>query len=140
MKLLLAMNLPYLAYNGTSRSNRALCEALAAKQHSVCVVAPALPTPSPITLEECCQSLRAEGLEVQRSAEALVFHLNGVEVHAVSNPSRMRFHLVDRIHSLDSDWVLMSSEDPSQSLLEAALKARPGRVVYLAHTPQMLPF
>lgn len=140
MKLLLAMNLPYLAYNGTSRSNRALCEALAAKHHSVCVVAPALPTPSPMTLEEHRQGLQAEGIEVQSQAEALVFQLNGVEVHAVSNPSRIRFHLVEQIHSLDPDWVLMSSEDPSQSLLEAALKVRPRRVVYLAHTPQMLPF
>jgi glycosyltransferase involved in cell wall biosynthesis len=140
MNLLLAMNLPYLAYNGTSRSNRALGEALAAKQHSICVVAPALPTPSSITLEEYIHGLRAQGLEVQQQAEAVVFQLNGVEVHAVSNPNRIRAHWIDQIHRLNPDWVLMSSEDPSQSLLEAALKARPGRVVYLAHTPQMLPF
>jgi amino acid adenylation domain-containing protein len=140
MKLLLTMNLPYQAYNGTSRSNRALCEALAARRHQVSVVVPALPTPSSLTLEDFVRDLRALGLTVQPQPGALVFQWNGVEVHAVSDPTQMRAYLVTQIQRLNPDSLLVSSEDPSQSLLEAALRAQPGRVVYLAHTPQMLPF
>src|SRR5689334_21805158 len=38
------------------------------------------------------------------------------------------------------DWVLVSSEDLAQVLLREAVAAAPGRVVYLAHTPQFYPF
>src|SRR5439155_17696273 len=38
------------------------------------------------------------------------------------------------------DWVLISSEDLGHSLLREAFRSSPGRVVYLAHTPQFFPF
>jgi glycosyltransferase involved in cell wall biosynthesis len=38
------------------------------------------------------------------------------------------------------DWVLVSSEDLGQGLLREASASAPGRVVYLAHTPQFFPF
>ena len=38
------------------------------------------------------------------------------------------------------DWVLVSSEDLGHALLREAHHSAPGRVVYLAHTPQFYPF
>jgi hypothetical protein len=38
------------------------------------------------------------------------------------------------------DWVLVSSEDLGHTLLAEAHRSAPGRVVYLAHTPQFYPF
>ena len=66
--------------------------------------------------------------------------MNGVNVHAVVEPSRLYGYLAEQIREFKPDWTLVSSEDRSQSLLETALKAQPSRVIYLAHTPQMFPF
>ena len=74
------------------------------------------------------------------NGESEVFNLNGVEVHAVVEPSRLCGYLAGQIRKLQPDWTLVSSEDRSQALLESALKADPARVIYLAHTPQMFPF
>ena len=38
------------------------------------------------------------------------------------------------------DWVLVSSEDLGHALLRETHHSAPGRVVYLAHTPQFYPF
>ncbi|MCF6473390.1 glycosyltransferase family 4 protein [Nonomuraea sp. MG754425] len=38
------------------------------------------------------------------------------------------------------DWVLVPSDDPGQLMLGAALAFAPGRVVYVTHTIQQLPF
>jgi len=46
----------------------------------------------------------------------------------------------DEIASFQPDWVLISSEDPAQALLESALDVAPDRVVYFARTTLMLPF
>ena len=48
--------------------------------------------------------------------------------------------LGEEIRSFGPDWVLVSSEDVSQILLREAERAAPGRIVYLAHTPQFFPF
>ncbi|MGH7832597.1 MAG: glycosyltransferase family 4 protein, partial [Candidatus Binatia bacterium] len=141
MKILLTMNLPYTrAYGGANRSNRGLAEALAARRHSVSVVAPALAAGSSTTRQQLLGELGAEGIRVDSDREIDLFNSNGVEVRAVWDPSRLCPYLADRIREFTPDWVLVSSEDRSQSLLEAALKVAPSRVVYLAHTPQMFPF
>lgn len=135
------MNLPYTrTHGGTNRSNRSLCEELAARRHAVQVVVPALPTPSPITHRQFLQELRSEGIKVESGETVDVFRMNGVEVHAVRESSQLRAYLVKQLQQFKPDWVLVSSEDPSQNLLGASLKTCPGRVVYLAHTPQMFPF
>ena len=46
----------------------------------------------------------------------------------------------EQIRDFQPDWVLVSSEDLGQVLLREASDAAPGRVVYLAHTPQFFPF
>ena len=47
--------------------------------------------------------------------------------------------LRDQIREFQPDWVLVSSEDLGHVLLREAARAAPGRIVYLAHTPQFFP-
>jgi glycosyltransferase involved in cell wall biosynthesis len=141
MKILLTINLPYFpTHGGANKSNRHLMEAFARNGHSVRVVAPALATPPRMTRAEVLEELRARGVAVTHEDGADVYELDGVEVYAVAEAARMRARLIDQIRGFGPDWVLVSSEDPSQNLLDAALKTRPGRVVYLARTAPFLPF
>ncbi len=140
MKLLLTMNLPYTRVSGgTNRSNRYLAEHLA-ERHSVRVVVPALAVPSPINHEQFVAELVGEGIGVHSDGAVDIFTLNRVEVHCVEKAESLRAYLVEQIREFEPDWVLVSSEDPSQNLLDAALRSHPRRIVYLAHTPQMFPF
>src|SRR5688500_14656325 len=133
MKFLLTMNLPYTrAHGGANRSNRALSEALVKRGHQVRIVVPALATPSPITYDQFLEDLKVRGATILSQKEGQVaFKLNGVDVHAVKEPSRLRACLIEQLNLFTPDWTLVSSEDPSQSLLDAALKLYPQRVVYL---------
>ncbi|HEX7175266.1 MAG TPA: amino acid adenylation domain-containing protein [Pyrinomonadaceae bacterium] len=141
MKLALAMNVPYArVYGGANRSNRALAEALAARGHEVHVITPALAVPSTITREDFVAGLAAEGVAVRSEGSVDRFNLGGVEVHALAEQSQLRGYLTQALGRLEPDWVLVSSEDPSQNLLDAALQTCPSRVVYMALTPPMLPF
>jgi surfactin synthase thioesterase subunit/glycosyltransferase involved in cell wall biosynthesis len=54
----------------------------------------------------------------------------------MSRPGELR----SQIDQFAPDWVLVSSEDVSHILLREAGAAAPGRIVYLAHTPQFFPF
>ncbi|HVR96064.1 MAG TPA: amino acid adenylation domain-containing protein [Thermoanaerobaculia bacterium] len=135
------MNLPWFpAIGGANKCNRVLAEGLAALGHSVRVVVPALGVPSRLTLAEWRNLLAVQGFPVGQEEGVDVFSWNGVEVHAVAEPSRLRAVLAERLRELRPDWALVSSEDPSQNLLDAALKAQAAPVVYLAHTPAFLPF
>ncbi len=135
------MNLPYFpAYGGANKANRFLCEGLAAKGHSVMTVVPALGTPSRLTHAQLHDELSSLRVSVESEAGAEVFCVNGVEVHAVVEPSQLRAHLLGQIEKSKPDWVLVSSEDPSQNLLRAALTACPSRVIFLAHSMSFLPF
>ncbi|HKG81126.1 MAG TPA: amino acid adenylation domain-containing protein, partial [Pyrinomonadaceae bacterium] len=141
MKLLLTMNLPYTrVHGGANRSNRGLCAGLARSGHKVRVIVPALATPTTITLDHLRADLAADGVEVDSRSGVDVFTVDGVEVYSVTEPSRLRFTLVEQLRDYAPDWALVSSEDPSQSLLDAAHKNAPGRVIYLAHTPPLYPF
>ncbi len=141
MKLLLTMNLPYFpTHGGANKGNRILAEGFAERGHDVVAVAPALGVPSTITLDEFEQLLAGEGIRVERTADAYVFEMNGVTVHAVTDPGRMRAYLIERLKHGQPDWAIVSSEEPTQNLLNAAVESYAGRVVYLAHTPTFLPF
>ena len=141
MKFILTMNLPYTrSHGGANRSNRGLCEGLVQAGHIVRVVVPTLATPSPVTREQVLSELVSQGVDVQSHAEIDIFSLNGVEVHAVTDPMRLRAYFVEQIQEMRPDWALVSSEDPSQTLLSAALRECPSRVIYLAHTPPLYPF
>jgi amino acid adenylation domain-containing protein len=140
MRLLLCMSLPWVpAHGGANKCNRRLLEALSAR-HEAHAVVPALGVPPRSTLPELRSHLSSQGIEVEEGADVDVFRLGGVEVEAVTAPGRLRSRLVDRIRELQPDWILVSSEDPSQSLLQAALDEAPERVIYLVHTPAFVPF
>src|SRR5262249_46924104 len=134
MKILLTMNLPYLpAHGGANKANRSLCEALAQRGHEVSVVAPALGVPSPLSLAQWRELLNAKGLQIDHRSGVYVFQIDGVKVHATSTPSLLRQELLARIKQFEPDVVLISSEDPSQNLLNAAIEVCAERVIYLAH-------
>ncbi|MEW6732307.1 MAG: amino acid adenylation domain-containing protein [Acidobacteriota bacterium] len=141
MRILLTMNLPYYpTFGGANKGNRILAEGLAENGHQVQVVVPVLGVPSRLTHTEFIAQLTAEGIEVSSHDKIVYFHMNGVEVQAVADPSQLRTHLVAEIEKFKPDCVLVSSEDPSHNLLDAALKACPDRVIYLVHTVSFLPF
>ncbi|HEV2863877.1 MAG TPA: condensation domain-containing protein [Pyrinomonadaceae bacterium] len=141
MKILLTMNLPYFpAHGGANKANRCLCEALARRGHSVVAVTPATGVPPRHTAGQLRDLLAAEGVGVERGEGADVYRLNGVEVRAVAEASRLREHLLRALSEQRPDVVLVSSEDPSQNLLSAAVGVCPERVVYLAHSPSFFPF
>jgi len=69
----------------------------------------------------------------------LRFHAS-IAVFAVEEPGRRIQVLRQQIRDFQPDWVLVSSEDLGHGLLREAQHSAPGRVVYLAHTPQFFPF
>jgi hypothetical protein len=75
-----------------------------------------------------------EGLDRQTLVE------RGVELYEVAERARQAAVLRRQIREFQPDWVLVSSEDLGHALLREAHEAAPGRVVYLAHTPQFFPF
>jgi glycosyltransferase involved in cell wall biosynthesis len=69
----------------------------------------------------------------------LEYHAS-IAVEAVEEPARRVQLLRREIREFQPDWVLVSSEDLGHGLLREASASAPGRVVYLAHTPQFYPF
>jgi len=67
-------------------------------------------------------------------------HHESIQVLAADEPARRVQLLRQQIKEFEPDWVLVSSEDLAHGLLREAHHCAPGRVVYLAHTPQFFPF
>src|SRR3954453_14397848 len=67
-------------------------------------------------------------------------HHESIALLAADAPARRIQLLRQQIREFAPDWVLVSSEDLSHGLLREAHHCAPGRVVYLAHTPQFYPF
>jgi hypothetical protein len=65
---------------------------------------------------------------------------DSISIRSVHNLPRRSGILAEEIARLEPNWVLISSEDVSHTLLREAAHAAPGRIVFLAHTPQFLPF
>jgi surfactin synthase thioesterase subunit/glycosyltransferase involved in cell wall biosynthesis len=61
-------------------------------------------------------------------------------IFPVADPAARVAHVRREILEWRPDWLLVSSEDLSHVLLREAHHSAPGRVVYLAHTPQFFPF
>lgn len=118
MRLLLASNASYdPPKGGSTRSNLAWLRPMAARGHEVRVVCP------------------TDGSAADR--ETVV---DGISIRGVKDLSFHHRVLAAEIRRLRPDWVLVSSEDLSHVLLREAASAAPGRLVYLAHTPQFFPF
>src|SRR5689334_24285786 len=117
MRILLTANASYVPpRGGATRSNLIWMDHLAGAGHACRIVCGAT----------------GEGAELR-------FH-DSIAVFAVEEPARRIHVLRQQIADFQPDWVLVSSEDLGHGLLREAHHAAPGRVVYLAHTPQFLPF
>ncbi|MFI6993153.1 glycosyltransferase family 4 protein [Nonomuraea wenchangensis] len=150
MRILLAQNLIHLpSHGGANKSNRLLMERLAALGHEVHVVAPlsgALATdPSPLSgggRPSALDELTRRGAMPVASddPDEVAYLHHGVVVHAVTDPAALPRRVAEVAARLVPDWTLVPSDDPGLVVLGAALRATPGRVVYLVHTLQQLPF
>ncbi len=118
MRVLLTSNASYAPpRGGSTRGNLAWLRLLAANGHQCRVVAP---------------NLSDESVRVTEH--------DGISIVSVKDLSRRTAILAEQIAEFAPDWVLVSSEDLSHVLLREANQAAPGRIVYLAHTPQFFPF
>ncbi|HAN44424.1 MAG TPA: hypothetical protein DCP97_03435 [Ruminococcaceae bacterium] len=138
MKLLLAQNSPYYsAFGGANKSNRIMLEELNRLGHKCLAVSSAV--------KGSAQESAILKMKAAHIGEAAVFECNGVTVHSVAVSASMDFkklreHLARQIIEFEPDWVLVSSEDIGQALLETAIKTAPQKVIYLARTTLYLPF
>jgi glycosyltransferase involved in cell wall biosynthesis len=116
MKVLLTSNASYAPpRGGSTRSNLMWLRHLAGKGHACRVVSTAL----------------------DADAES---ENDGIQIRSVKDLPRRTSVLHAEIQEFAPDFVLASSEDLSHLLLREAVRAAPGRLVYLAHTPQFFPF
>jgi len=142
MRILLVQNsLYYPAYGGGNKSNRLLLEELSRRGHECRVVTRVSETLDAERLQTFLADLESRNVTIESSAGGMVlFRLNGVEVHTETSVHRVRDHLVEQIESFRPTWTLVSTDDPLQLFLSAALETGPARVVYLARTTLSLPF
>lgn len=122
MKILLTSNASYdPPRGGSTRGNLVWVEALAENGHECRIVAP---------WEDAAKG----GPDVRTTLRGTI------PIVSVRDLSRRTGLLKESIREFGPDWVLVSSEDLGHVLLRAADEAAPGRIVYLAHTPQFYPF
>lgn len=143
MKLLLIQNMLYVpSLGGANTTTRLLAEGLAGRGHECRMVAPAsVGSYGPENRERFLEELAARDIAVARSTPAAdVFRHKGVEVHAVSEFTKLREYVAAQIREFGPTWVIVPSQDPGQLLLETALREAPGRVVYLVVAAWDLPF
>ncbi len=139
MKILLAQNASYYpSMGGANKSNKILCEELV-KLGNECRVL--CTTPYNPTEKENLSSFNP----VSISNDVLMFHCNHVNVHAVKvyatmDSIRLQGYLLEQINSYKPDWILISSEDVGQVLLQVAVETVAHKVIYLARTTLYLPF
>jgi hypothetical protein len=125
MRILLTANASYVPpRGGATRSNLIWLDRMARAGHACRIVCGALPD---------------GGGEGGGKAAGLGYH-ESITVFAVEDPARRLQTLRQQIREFRPDWVLVSSEDLGHRLLREAQQSAPGRVVYVAHTPQFFPF
>ncbi len=140
MRILLTANASYLPpRGGATRSNLVWLQLLARSGHACRIVAASLTRDPQAKLEQLRQeAIPVESLRSQNGVETAEYH--GVRIWAAPDPAGRRRLLDEQIRAFQPDWVLVSSEDLGQLLLREASRQAPGRVIYLAHTPQLFPF
>ncbi|HZP93184.1 MAG TPA: alpha/beta fold hydrolase, partial [Burkholderiales bacterium] len=62
------------------------------------------------------------------------------DVHVATNQPHLRAYFAEQIAEFQPHAILTSTDDPTQLLLEAALRARDARVIYLARATLAVPF
>jgi glycosyltransferase involved in cell wall biosynthesis len=141
LRILLAHNsLYYPSYGGGDKSNRLLMEALAARGHSVRVVA-RVEHFGAEAHARLMEELAGRGVVPETpgggSAE---FKLNGVEVRILTREARLRTYFAAQVEAFDPEIILSSTDDSAHLMLEIALRAPRARVVYLVRATIALPF
>jgi hypothetical protein len=128
MRILVAANASYMPpRGGATRSNLAWLEELVAAGHACRVV--------------CAGLEESEGRRQMAEEEIPSARTHaGIAVYAVAARAKLAAALAAQAREFQPDWLLVSSEDLGHALLRAAHALAPGRVVYLAHTPQFFPF
>ena len=128
MRVLLASNASYFPpRGGSTRSNLVWLRHLAGAGHA-CRVVCAAPEPGTSAERERSDQGIASAVE------------SNLEITPVADLARSRGVLAQAIAEFRPDWILVSSEDLAHSLLREAGSVAIDRVVYLAHTPQFMPF
>lgn len=142
MNLLLTMHMPYLPpLGGANKALRYLAEKLALRKHSVVAIVPALGTPpGGVTEEQFLTEQEKFGVCSIFKQGAYIFHLNGVEVHAVADAAQLSLYLANWIEQFQPDYTIVAAEDITQVLLKASLGVRKRPVICIAQTPSLLPF
>jgi surfactin synthase thioesterase subunit/glycosyltransferase involved in cell wall biosynthesis len=139
MRILLAQNsLYYPAHGGGDKSNRLLMEALAARGHECRAVA-RISVFGEREQERYAADLAARGVAAAVRDGVVSFDRNGVSVRVVTDAS-LRACFVAELESFRPEVILASTDDPAQLLLEAALRHKDARVVYLARATLAVPF
>ncbi len=128
MRILLASNAAYFPpRGGSTRSNLVWLRHLAESGHPCRVV--------------CAAAEQGSHAERERADQGIASSVEGnLEITPVEDLARRRGILIQAIAEFKPDWILISSEDMAHSLLREAGSVAIDRVVYLAHTPQFMPF
>jgi len=139
MRILLTANASYVPpRGGATRSNLLWLDHLAQAGHTCRIVAAALPETNAKRLQ---LSEEASGWQTVAQANSVrILRRANIEICEVAARNRQAPILRQQIREFQPDWVLVSSEDLGHVLLHEAHHSAPGRVVYLAHTPQFFPF
>jgi surfactin synthase thioesterase subunit/glycosyltransferase involved in cell wall biosynthesis len=137
MRILLAQNSVYYpAHGGGDKSNRLLVEAMAARGHTVRVVA-RISVFGEAEHDRYVAALRARGQTIcPTDGRVVQFERNGVDVHVATNTS-LRAYFAEQFDAFQPDVTMASTDDPAQMLLEIALRKR---VIYLARATLAVPF
>jgi len=146
LRILLASNASYLPpRGGSTRSNLAFLGTLAEHGHRVRVIAAAADTHTEAQRSRLERELAEQYLDsnfarrLEHEPVATGF-FRGIEIASVRDFMRNTGILAAQVREFAPDWLLVSSEDVSHTLLREAARSAPGRLIYLAHTPQFFPF
>jgi glycosyltransferase involved in cell wall biosynthesis len=142
MRAILVQGLVYVpTLGGANKSNRLLLEGLTARGHQCVAIAPSCGAHGCRDRAAFHKELNARQAPLLDStATEDVFMLNGVKIHAAAHRQAILSILRREVHERCPDWIIVSSEDPGQAILRAALDLAPRQVIYLARTTLTLPF
>lgn len=142
MRILLAASASYVPpRGGATRSNIVWLDLAAAARHECRIVAAELAQDPEGRIEQIRdEEIDVVPAEIEKQDGVEVIRRGAILVFSAADPGRRARLLREQIESYRPDWVLVSSEDLGQVLLREAALSAPGRVVYLAHTPQLFPF
>jgi glycosyltransferase involved in cell wall biosynthesis len=143
MRILLTSTASYVPpRGGSTRSNLVWLEHLVSRGHECRVICGAAEDHTEEHRSARREELQGQGLEgaLRDEGGVEVAEYRGIGVFASASASRRASLLRAHIDQFEPDWVLVSSEDISHTLLKQASTLAPGRIVYMAHTPQFFPF